>query len=166
MNLRRLKPEIWVLVVLVVGAAGFFVWDRYFTYDPAEVYANAKKQYVEAMTTDTYGGKTPQGTLDLFVAALKKEDIELASKYFLLDDDSSSSDYLTWNKYKLELQKAQNERRITNIINILSRVVPDSENIFGESDYKFSVYNSGGKLEAYINMELNKYSGVWKIESI
>lgn len=27
MNLRELKPEIWVLVVLVVGAAGFFVWE-------------------------------------------------------------------------------------------------------------------------------------------
>ena len=166
MKWRGLKPEIWVLMVLVVGVAGFFIWNKYFTYDPVKVYAEAEKRYIEAMTADTYGGKTPQETLDLFVAALKKEDVDLASKYFLLINDSSSSDYLTWNKYKLELQKAKDAGRIANMVNILSRAVPDLKNIFSESDYKFSVYDSTDKLEAYINMELNKYSGVWKIESL
>lgn len=31
---------------------------------------------------DTYGGKTPEETFDMFLDALKKEDVELASKYF------------------------------------------------------------------------------------
>ena len=33
---------------------------------------------------DVYGGKTPEETLQMFIEALKKEDIELASKYFSL----------------------------------------------------------------------------------
>jgi len=36
------------------------------------------------MSEDTYGGKTPEETLNLFIEALKKEDLELASKYFVL----------------------------------------------------------------------------------
>ena len=31
---------------------------------------------------DTYGGQTPEETYDLFLAALKNEDVGLASKYF------------------------------------------------------------------------------------
>jgi len=33
---------------------------------------------------DKIGGKTPEETFDMFIDALKKEDIELASKYFVL----------------------------------------------------------------------------------
>lgn len=33
---------------------------------------------------DRYGGKTPEETFDLFIEALKKEDVELASKYFVI----------------------------------------------------------------------------------
>jgi len=34
---------------------------------------------------DKYGGKTPEETYAMFLEALKKKDIELASKYFTLD---------------------------------------------------------------------------------
>lgn len=34
---------------------------------------------------DKYGGKTPEETYSMFLDALKKEDIELASKYFVLE---------------------------------------------------------------------------------
>src|SRR3989338_5338672 len=33
---------------------------------------------------DKIGGQTPEETFDMFIAALKKEDIELASKYFVI----------------------------------------------------------------------------------
>lgn len=161
MKWREVKPEVWVLVVLVVGAAGFFIWDRYFTYDPAEVYENAKKQYVEAMTADTYGGKTPQETLDLFVAALKKEDVDLASKYFLLDEVLSKN-------YGIErLNDIKNRGLLFKMIaDIEQRARPDLKNIIGEDDYKFVLYSDNGKVGARINMQFNKYSGVWKIENI
>jgi hypothetical protein len=34
---------------------------------------------------DTYGGKTPEETLALFIDALKKGDTDLAAKYFVID---------------------------------------------------------------------------------
>ena len=36
---------------------------------------------------DTYGGKTPEETYNLFVDALKNQDVNLAVKYFILDTD-------------------------------------------------------------------------------
>lgn len=148
-------------MVLVVGAAGFFIWDRYFGYNPAEVYENAKKQYVEAMTLDTYGGKTPQETLDLFVAALKKEDIDLAGKYFLLDENLSREYGL------IRLEDIRSKNLLGKMVNdIEKRAKPDINNIIDENDYKFILRADNGKVGARINMQFNKYSGVWKIESI
>ncbi|TSC60604.1 MAG: hypothetical protein LiPW15_482 [Parcubacteria group bacterium LiPW_15] len=37
----------------------------------------------EAKMADTYGGSTPAETLQLYIDALKKNDFELASKYFI-----------------------------------------------------------------------------------
>jgi len=34
---------------------------------------------------DAYGGKTPEETFDLYLAALKKGDLELASRYFVVE---------------------------------------------------------------------------------
>ncbi|MEK7635677.1 MAG: hypothetical protein AAB405_01145 [Patescibacteria group bacterium] len=45
-----------------------------------------RRDYEQAMA-DTYGGKTPQETLQLFVDAVEKEDFELAIKYFVIDDE-------------------------------------------------------------------------------
>lgn len=45
--------------------------------------AEAKKIEYEAMMKDTYGGKTPQETLQLYIQAIEKGDYELASEYFV-----------------------------------------------------------------------------------
>src|SRR3989344_3905403 len=96
-NSYRKFLGIFLGVMLVIGG-GYWLWDGYLSSAAkARRYAEnqvaqiekAEKAYVEAMTADTYGGKTPKETLDLFVAALKKGDIELASKYFLLDENLS-----------------------------------------------------------------------------
>src|SRR3989344_4272535 len=39
----------------------------------------------KAYKNDTYGGNTPEETLELFRTALEKGDIELASKYFVIE---------------------------------------------------------------------------------
>jgi len=43
---------------------------------------------------DTYGGETPEETLELFISALEKGDVELASKYFVLDKQEEIHGYL------------------------------------------------------------------------
>lgn len=45
------------------------------------------KQLLEMFKNDTYGGQTPEETYNLFVEALKNENVDLAVKYFVLDPD-------------------------------------------------------------------------------
>jgi hypothetical protein len=42
-------------------------------------------KYEQKFKDDKYGGKTPEETYTMFLEALKKKDIELASKYFVLE---------------------------------------------------------------------------------
>ena len=83
----------FLAIILLIG--GFVVWTNYLSpqakseretrlnYEKA---TKALSDFETAMKNDTYGGKTPQETLEMFIDALKKGDIELASKYFSLLD--------------------------------------------------------------------------------
>jgi HEAT repeat protein len=117
------------------------------------------------MQEDTYGGKTPEETLQMFIEALKKEDIELASRYFMLETDTQNPDYLTRNKIIKVLGEEKQKGRLRHIVEILSQSVPDSSSSLYEGDYGFIVYEKG-EIISEINMELNKQSGVWKIQSL
>lgn len=149
------------VVVLVAGGAAFYFW-RQPQYPPE--YAQGMKlveDYKAAMRADTAGGKTPQATLDLFVAALKKEDVALASTYFMLDDNGSRE---RWVKRLGDIQ--QKGLLVVMANDIEKRLKPDSKNIISETDFKFVLLKDDGSVGASIDMELNKYSGVWKIESL
>jgi len=52
---------------------------------------------------DTYGGKTPEETFDLYLAALKKGDLELASKYYLSEKQKKELETLTSQKNDNEI---------------------------------------------------------------
>ncbi len=62
---------------------------KYLIQKRQEIYVNKLKEEVAQMEAlekaDTYGGKTPEETLDLYIEALKKGDIELAAKYSRVD---------------------------------------------------------------------------------
>ncbi|MEK7560005.1 MAG: hypothetical protein AAB522_01760, partial [Patescibacteria group bacterium] len=104
-----LNKHFWKFLVgfLAIMIAGFFLllW--------ANVYHNGKtdeqksaEQYLKdlkkAYENDTYGGKTPEETLQLFIDALKKGDIELASKYFVIEKQED-------RKESLEKVKSRNQ---------------------------------------------------------
>ena len=72
------------LAILILVGAGYYYWG--WRNDAYRKGMSAIERYEELMRQDTYGGKTPEETLKLFVEALKKEDIELAAKYFSLLD--------------------------------------------------------------------------------
>ncbi|MBI5732511.1 hypothetical protein HY967_00940 [Candidatus Jorgensenbacteria bacterium] len=127
--------------------------------------AQAMKDFEEAMRNDTYGGKTPQETLNLFIEALKKDDIELASRYFILELDERDPAYLTQEKPLLALREFRIENKLENLVNLLNTVRPDNTNRIHEGDYGFAIYEND-RLISEINMEFNKYSGVWKLESL
>lgn len=59
---------------------------------------------------DTYGSTTPEGTLQLFIDALKKNDIDLAVKYFVIDDqDYQRKQLQVLNKSQAQLLVADIE---------------------------------------------------------
>lgn len=135
---------------------GFDNWKANRVYDRV---MEAQKMIEDAYRNDTYGGKTPQETLDLFVEALRAGDIELASKYFALDDNLSRGQ---WLQFLYEVKNSGKLETMANDISLYARPMPSSY----EGDYSFALFNDDGIVEVLIDMELNPISKVWKIESL
>lgn len=127
----------------------------------------AVKTMEDALRNDTYGGKTPQETLSMFISALEKGDVDLASKYFDLETNPNKKDYLTRNEWTKILKDTIATHGIDSVIEVVQRAKPEKE-VFGyEGDYKFvSKDPNTEKIDMYINMNLNTFSKVWKIESL
>lgn len=73
-------------LVVIIGLVVLYVV-QYFQYRTSPEYLVEKnmKELERRYAEDQYGGETPEETLRLFIDALKKGDIDLASKYFVLD---------------------------------------------------------------------------------
>ena len=160
------------LGIIVIVAGGFFVWERYFspqakinreTQKNYEKYLEWERNYEKAMKEDTYGGKTPEETLQMFIEALRKEDIELASKYFSLREDGNYD-----TKWEEALKQKKEAGELSRIIDIISRAVPDKETTTIKNSAWFVIYkkDNPNELEADINLHFNTYSHIWKIESL
>ena len=133
------------LAVVILGIAGFFIWERYQGYGEYRNYKALEQRYIEAMTEDIYGGKTPQETLNLFVTALKAGDVDLASKYFMLDDNLSREKWLkTLTIFK--------ERGVLD--DMAKDIEEKAQPINGDdkNDFAFELLNQDGIVGALIDM--------------
>ncbi|MBI4992229.1 MAG: hypothetical protein HZB99_03355 [Candidatus Harrisonbacteria bacterium] len=154
-----------VLILVVVLAAGSLLWWQRHN-DPVRqqqaLLEDYQRKVEEAYSNDTYGGSTPEETLRLFVEALKKEDIELASKYFALDDN------LDRGRWYGALKKEKENGKLSNIISVINRAQPgdNSDKNFEKHYFNFIVYRGDGEVEADISLVFNPTSKVWKIESL
>lgn len=114
--------------------------------------------YKQAMREDIYGGKTPEETLRLFVAALRAGDVGLASNYFMLDENASREQ---WAERLREIKDANFLARMADDIEANARPSPPSY----EGHAGFELLNDDGTLGALISMQFNPFSGVWKLQS-
>ena len=154
--------------IILLVLAGYWIWNNQLTPGAKDTEEEAtyekaiehRAQLEEAMRKDTYGGKTPQETLNLFIEALRKNDIELAFLYFNIEENGERDP-----KWKEGLIKTRDAGKLQAVADSLATAQPDLENRVHEGDFKFYV-RKNGEPEGYINMELNEYSGVWKIESL
>lgn len=97
---------------------------------------------------DTYGGNTPQETLDMFIEAVEKGDYELASKYFVIPKQEE------WRNELLEINKAD---KIDTFLDPI-KIEMHNQGIFSKDENSYSIY---GRLV----INLWKYpSGNWKIQ--
>lgn len=117
---------------------------------------NIQKKIKEILTKpyleDTYGGKTPQETFDMFLEALEKGDIELASNYFVLDRRE---------KLKKELEEIVEKGYLDELINDLLQAKLEQSPILGS--YRFILEHEKGGYKVYVPLDQN-INGIWKIE--
>lgn len=128
------KSKKIILIILVLVGAGVLLWGvvwlfNYYQYRNSPEYQAQK--YLDEMEKkyreDTYGGSTPEETLQLFIAALKKGDTDLASKYFVAEkweewknyfqDKNTNIENLITEAKKLKLSKKDNQRAFFTIVN-------------------------------------------------
>lgn len=138
--------------VLLVAIGGGALWAiqqyRYRKspeYQAIKYYNDLADQYAK----DTYGGDTPEETLRLFIDALKKGDVELASKYFVIEKRNEVLSNLQNTKDKIDTIIKQIE------IAKLSKI---------EEDKAYFVIIANGVVKTQII--LNKILKKWKIENL
>jgi len=85
----------WIVVFILAVLAAFIIWGmlqagpwirKFQDWRAARALQN---QLEKLYRNDKYGGKTPEETFDMFITALEKGDVELASKYFVLEKQGS-----------------------------------------------------------------------------
>ena len=171
----------WYGVLVLVLLAGGIVWfvlngmpfinKLRENWEVQRLQAQWEKPYRE----DTYGGKTPEETYDMFLDALRKGDTELASKYFIIEKQDD------WKK---TLEEYENNNLLVSFVSELeeTKSVWKKSNKSNEKIASFTYINSikedktvdfeGQKITIpagnYTNESVfTKYlSGVWKIEGL
>ena len=163
------KYALGIVAIVVFVLGGYMVWSQYFSsaakysreVEKSALALPAKiEAYKKAMEADVYGGKTPEETLQLFIDDLKKGDVELASKYFALDNDTARPDLSRLDNFKVMVK----EDKLQGMIDLLLKAKPAGSSL--EGYYGFYIRDENGELIADIDLVFNKYSGVWKIESL
>jgi len=157
MNNGKIWKLLWAfvallsLVVIVWYSIGLVSLGENEEKKAAEEYL---KDYYESYEDDPYGGDTPEETIALFIDALEKGDIELASKYFIPEKEEES------NRKIQDLQTQGNLANFIAYIKILGNKYSLIEN--DNTQYIFEAFDEKDKLvlQLYVGIGLN---GKWKI---
>lgn len=139
-------------VIFVLAAIGGW---RLFQIKRAEqTLQRFEQELMRPYTEDRVGGKTPEETLRLFLEALKKKDVDLAAKYFVLDkqDEWRRSFILIkekgeWGNMVKDIEKAQGG--------------PGTS----DTNYQYDVLNEEGVVGAIVDL-IKQPNGIWKIRSL
>ena len=139
-----------VAVFLFAVGYGLSWYGKYsFNKDLQAIKKEAERPYLE----DIYGGKTPKETLELFIAAIEKEDFDLASKYFIINKQEGWRDRLV----KGEKQK------LYNWIDLL-KTAQDRGSLW-DGNFQMEVKNAAES--ANLIIDFIKYpQGIWKIQEM
>lgn len=151
----------FVLIGLILGIEKYKFWRG--TKEVEKLAENLKKieelDYKLAMA-DTYGGKTPQETLEMFISAVEKGDYELASKYFVIAKQKEEKNDL---KNLLESQDEKSIKFKSEFLEMLKQLQPE-ENSSTDNTFRMKTKT---KMGPYFFVRFLKYpNGIWKIIEI
>ncbi len=160
---QRVKSKIIIILLIFLG---FWIgWDLgaytyFYKYLP---YAREKEtgkwvkeydKYIKDLHKNDYiGGNTPEETIDLFIAALKKGDMDLASKYFVAEEQ------------EVARKKVEAGDKIKIIEEIEYAKKNWHKNVYSESSVEFWYNKEGAEISRDIGFSRVNTSK-WKIDSI
>jgi len=143
-----------------------------------DAYFSAEQDYLNALKNDKYGGKTPEETYFMYLDALKKGDISLASKYYIgIEGPGRAYKWLTSLQSKGWLEEYENKLP-TDWSKMKEREYWDKDareftyDYFLKKDRVISEFATGegatttfpaGKYQGSIIFQFSKLAQIWKL---
>ena len=120
MTTRVIKFSLGALGMVLVGVGALYGL-RFFSpeYQQEQAAMQRIKEIEDQYKKDMYGGDTPEETIQLFIDALKKEDIDLAAKYFVIDSQQK--------RYN-DLIQLKGENKLGSVIDRLNQLQLTKQN--------------------------------------
>lgn len=152
----------FILVLLLLLGGGIIILLSYFSSPGKQV-----RHYTKRLTTlqqeiqkqkeqserDIYGDKTPKGTYQLFVNALQKSNIDLASKYFVLSKQE---------QYKKLLQSIKEHKGWEQMVTDLTSSLNNKGKYQDKSNYLLEVTDKNNNLITTVHL-VAATNSLWKI---
>ncbi|MEK7118529.1 MAG: hypothetical protein AAB869_02855, partial [Patescibacteria group bacterium] len=123
---------------------------------------------------DTYGSTTPEGTLELLIAALEDGDLQLASKYYYVTQQQNSFEILQQSKNlkKLDtvIQKYVQSREgkwtceDSQQCTLVFTQILEQDTVLNTVDGKSVVIPKGEKIDNVTRFELSSSTRLWKVK--
>lgn len=117
----------------------------------------------EPYKKDIYGGKTPEETWGMYIDALKKGNIDLASRYYRVGDQGKRKNFLLGakNRDNLKLYLEQLSAPLLKDTSLPDFILADKT----RAHYFYSMKSpeNGEILNHSIEFYLNPYTEIWKI---
>lgn len=158
-NYWKFVKRFFLIIIGIVSLYAFGLWG-WIVYDQWDKKTTAQIEYQKIqimldeanrnVAADTYGGKTPQETLQMYIDAVEKGNFELASKYFILPNQK---------KWKNELYETKELNKINNFLNPLKEAIKNSGE-YSKDKNTFSFH-----YPILISFEIYP-KGIWKIMEI
>lgn len=157
--------KVAAVLAVVAIASGFLWWwqtegqykdIQFVSGDPDVSSAKEYGRYYEALkrayAEDQYGGTTPEETLQLFIDALKAGDVELASKYFVVEKQG---------EIKKELEVGRQNNNLGFLIGDLEKEKKGIQ--ISDAEYRFRTFDENNVAEFSFDLVLNTETSKWKI---
>jgi acyl-CoA reductase-like NAD-dependent aldehyde dehydrogenase len=154
---KVIKIFLLILLSCIVLVGLFLTWQAYDQWrgqkrvqELAEAMQKAQDEWHQMQVADTYGGKTPQETLNMYIEAVEKGDYDLASKYFVIEKQE---------EWKGELIEIDQLGKVMTFLNPIKEAL-ENKGEYSENKKEFSIYDPVGvDFMIYPN-------GIWKITGI
>lgn len=160
---QKIKKGLLVLVVILIGLAsgadlGNYVYLKYAEYKNQKEYEKAVDEITKMYQEDTFGGNTPEETIDLFIEALKKGDMELASKYFVLEEQKK------WEETLRDMKNAGRGRGLIDELEIAKQNWRKEEKDTNTMIIKYNTGEGEEEITNFISLTKN-INNKWKIKN-